>query len=271
MNCHAGADTGHVPGLVVKSVVPGPTGGSLTAYRVEQTGHGIPFEQRFGGWHLTGKHGITQHWGNLTGRMTAGELVTFPNPPGGKFNFDRYPVETSDILPHLLLEHQAGFINRVVEAGYRARTALHLSNGNLSPEQSKELDEQAAIVVRYALFADEVRLPSGGVTGDAAFKADFRATRRQTRDGISLKDFDLRTHLFRYRCSYMIYSPVFSGMPAELKQRIYRKLNQALDMDSSPVEFAHLPSEEKQAIRSILKETLTDLPPDWEGDPGAGK
>src|ERR1041384_392816 len=27
MNCHAGDDTGHVPGLVIKSVVPGPTGG----------------------------------------------------------------------------------------------------------------------------------------------------------------------------------------------------------------------------------------------------
>src|SRR5436190_5076737 len=42
-NCHVGADTGFVPGLVVKSVVPGPGGGSLAAYRQEQTGHDIPF------------------------------------------------------------------------------------------------------------------------------------------------------------------------------------------------------------------------------------
>lgn len=50
MNCHSGADTGHVPGLVIKSVAPGPTGGSLDSFRRGQTGHAIPFEQRFGGW-----------------------------------------------------------------------------------------------------------------------------------------------------------------------------------------------------------------------------
>ena len=42
MNCHAAADTGFVPGLVIKSVVPGPAGGSLTAYRLEQIGHAVP-------------------------------------------------------------------------------------------------------------------------------------------------------------------------------------------------------------------------------------
>src|SRR5690349_19260419 len=65
MNCHAAEQTGNVPGLVVKSVIPGPTGGSLTAYRLDQTGHGIPFDQRFGGWYVTGQDGITNHLGNL--------------------------------------------------------------------------------------------------------------------------------------------------------------------------------------------------------------
>jgi hypothetical protein len=42
MNCHAGEDTGYIPGLVAKSVIPGPGGGSLDAFRVVQSGHGIP-------------------------------------------------------------------------------------------------------------------------------------------------------------------------------------------------------------------------------------
>jgi hypothetical protein len=46
MNCHAGEETHYVPGLLIKSVVPGPSGGSLTAFRLEQMGHGIPFDQR---------------------------------------------------------------------------------------------------------------------------------------------------------------------------------------------------------------------------------
>jgi hypothetical protein len=263
MNCHAGEDTGHVPGLVIKSVVPGPSGGSLTAYRQAQTGHGIPFEHRFGGWHVTGKHGITNHWGNLTGRFVAGEITTIPNAPGDRFNWDKFPVGTSDILPQLLIEHQAGFVNRVVEASYRARTALHASGGKLSDAQAKELDSQAELVTRYVLFADEAPLPLGGVEGDGAYKVDFLRTRRATAEGISLKDFDLRTRLFKHRCSYMIYSPVFSGLPVAMKQRVYQRLGEALSLEKQEKQYAYLGAEEKLAIRSILKSTMADLPSEW--------
>lgn len=263
MNCHASDDTGHVPGLVVKSVVPGPGGGSLDSFRGGQSGHGIPFSERFGGWHVTGKHGITNHWGNLIGRYVDGVINTIPNPPGERFPFARYPAPTSDILAHLLLEHQVGFANRVVEAGYRARTALFLSDGKLTPSQSVELDEQAAIVVRYLLFADEALLPAGGIEPDPTFKADFLGNRRTAAGGLSLKDLDLTTRLFQHRCSYMIYSPVFQELPEVMKTRIYERLQKALKDGNSDKEFAFLPSAEKKTIRAILKATLKDLPPSW--------
>ena len=263
MNCHASDDTGHVPGLVVKSVVPGPGGGSLDAFRSGQSGHAIPFSERFGGWHVTGKHGITNHWGNLTGRYVDGVINTFPNPPGQRFPFAKYPAETSDILAHLLLEHQAGFVNRVVEAGYRARTALFLSDGKLTPSQSAELNEQARVVVRYLLFADEAPLPAGGIEPDPAFKTEFLRNRRPAAGGRSLKDLDLTTRLFKHRCSYMIYSPVFEGLPAVMKMRIYDRLQTALKDGNSDQEFAFLPTAEKRTVRAILKATLKDLPLAW--------
>jgi hypothetical protein len=263
MNCHVSDDTGHVPGLVIRSVVPGPGGGSLDAFRGGQSGHGVPFSDRFGGWHVTGKHGITNHWGNLTGRYVEGDINTYPNPPGERFQWTKYPVETSDILAHLLLEHQAGFVNRVVEAAYRARTALFLSDGKLTPTQSAELDTQARIVVRYLLFADEVPLPAGGIEPDVTFRADFLGNRRATTEGLSLKDLDLTTRLFKYRCSYMIYSPVFEGLPEAMKTRIYGRLREALKDGNSDKEFAFLPAAEKKAIYGILKATLQDLPPSW--------
>ena len=262
MNCHAAADTGYVPGLVIKSVVPGPTGGSLTAHRQEQTGHDIPFDLRFGGWYVTGQHAITNHWGNLTGRLADGQLTKIPNAPGERFRFDKYPAATSDILPQLVHEHQAGFVNRVVGASYRARTALHAGQGRLTSGQAAELDEQAKIITRYLLFADEAPLP-GSVEGDAAYQADFLRTRRATASGISLKDFELRTRLFKHRCSYMIYSPVFSGLPPEMKQRIYRRMSEALNVEKPDREFAYLSASEKKTIRQILQATLTDLPRDW--------
>ncbi|NJM55597.1 MAG: hypothetical protein HC841_06505, partial [Verrucomicrobiae bacterium] len=55
MNCHAGSETREVPGLNIKSVIPGQRGGSLTAYRIDETGHQIPFSERFGGWYVTGQ------------------------------------------------------------------------------------------------------------------------------------------------------------------------------------------------------------------------
>src|SRR5688572_8640746 len=79
MNCHATDDTGYVPGLVIKSVVPASNGASLDSFRRLQSGHGVPFADRFGGWHVTGKHGITNHWGNVIGRYVNGEIVRAPN------------------------------------------------------------------------------------------------------------------------------------------------------------------------------------------------
>jgi hypothetical protein len=101
------------------------------------------------------------------------------------------------------------------------------------------------------------------VEGDATFKTDFVSNRRATADGVSLKDFDLQTRLFKHRCSYMIYSPVFSGLPREMKQRVYRRVKEALSAEVPDREFAYLPASEKKAIREILKVTLTDLPEGW--------
>jgi hypothetical protein len=262
MNCHGSSETRFVPGLAVKSVVPGPNGGTLESFRQERAGHDVPFEERFGGWYLTGNHGITNHWGNLTGRLFQGELTKFPIEPGARYRAERYPRPGSDILPQLVHEHQAGFVNRVLEATYRTRTALHLNGGRLTADHEKELDDQARQLTRYLLFADEPRLP-GPVEGDAGFKQDFLKSRRAASNGASLKDFDLRTRLFKHRCSYMIHSRVFGGLPPEMKQRVHRRLAEALNTARPDAEYSFLPDAEKSAICTILKETISDLPAGW--------
>lgn len=235
MNCHSGEDTAYVPGLVIKSVIPGPTGGSLESFRLLQSGHSIPFEERYGGWHVTGKHSITNHLGNLTGRYVAGSLVKLANNFGANFNPDKFLVQTSDILPHLIHEHQAGFINRATLAAYKLR------------EDPAQLGEQAKILAGYLMFEDEAPLPAGGVEGDPEFKSAFLSQRKTGPAGASLKDFDLQTRLFKHRCSYMIYTPLFQALPAPLKQSIYRRI-----LDSK--------LEEQGTIAGILRATLPDFP-----------
>jgi hypothetical protein len=52
-------------------------------------------------------------------------------------------------------------------------------------------------------------------------------------------------------------------LPSEFKQRVYRRLGEALDVAKGDAEYAYLGTSEKQAIRSILRATLTDLPSGW--------
>ena len=86
-----------IPGTVIKSVIPGPTGGSLKTFRREQTGHGIPFAERFGGWYVTGDRGIAQEWANVIGRYSGDDISKSVIAPGQLFDFAKYPVATSDI------------------------------------------------------------------------------------------------------------------------------------------------------------------------------
>ena len=70
----------------------------------------------------------------------------------------------------------------------------------------------------YLLFVDEVPLPAP-VQGVSEFAATFAATGPRDRKGRSLRELDLKTNLFRYRCSYMIYSPAFDALACARAQR----------------------------------------------------
>jgi hypothetical protein len=256
MNCHAGRTSWGVPGLVAESVIATATSGaSLDGFRRELAGHTIPLSERLGGWHVTGAHEQGEHLGNLLGVASAGGHTKFANPPGSRFDWERYPVPSSDLFAHLLHEHQIGFHNLVTLGLYRTRDALEAGGGAIRSEDRATLDEIAWRLVRYLLFSGEADLPSGGLKPDPALQAAFSARRVAGPSGRSLRDLDLRTHLFANRCSYMIYTAGFSALPSEFKQRVLRGLALALAEKGAPQEFAYLSADEKRSIRLILHET----------------
>jgi hypothetical protein len=155
-----------IPGLIIESVVPGITGGGEKAFRREQSGHQIPLEQRFGGWHVTGTGPeFPRHWGNMLLVYTDAGRVERPIAPGELFNVANYPATTSDILPHLLHEHQVGFDNRAIQAIYRTRASLHRHGGKAEAFED-ELDAEARALVRYLLLPTRCRfhLPASRAT-----------------------------------------------------------------------------------------------------------
>lgn len=255
MNCHAGRASRQVPGFFTESVICTGTGASLDGFRREQVGHAVPLALRLGGWHVTGAQAQSAHLGNLTGKAAPGGYERVPNPPGTRFDWERYPARTSDLLPHLIHEHQLGFHNLVTLATYRTREALAAGQGTVRPADLPALDDLARQLRRYILFADETALPPGGVQPDPAYAPDFQSTRLPARDGSSLRDLDLRTRLFRHRCSYLIHSPSFAALPPEFKSRLLPGLDAALRESGGVPEFNYLPAAEKRAIRTILRDT----------------
>ncbi|HEY2416163.1 MAG TPA: hypothetical protein VGI40_28230 [Pirellulaceae bacterium] len=251
MNCHAPRHMENIPGLVIESVIPGLTGGGERAFRREQSGHGVPIADRFGGWHLTGTgEAMPPNWSNQLLIRKNGEAHELPNPPGERCDLSRYLVPISDLLAQLLHEHQVGFVNRALQAGYRYRDMA--ANG--SPSEG-DLAELSAVLVRYLLFADESPLVPGMI-GDSPFAADFVAAGKRDSAGRSLRALDGQTRLLKYRCSYMIYSPAFSGLPTPLRQRVLRDLNAELGDGQAN---SHLPVAERTVIRQVLAETMPDF------------
>lgn len=259
MNCHASNAMHRVPGFFTESVIASASGGSLDGFKRDMVGHTVPLSERFGGWHITGAHEREFDLANLMGRSVGGKLERIKNPPGSQFNWDVYPVETSDLFTQLIHEHQLEFHNLVTLGLYRTREVLHAGGGSVREEHLPVLNEVARQLVRYILFANEARLPSGGVRPETQFQQDFLSRKVAAKSGASLRDLDLRSRLFKYRCSYLIYTPGFQALPEVFKSRVLAGLRSALSDQGLP-EFSYIPLPERQAIRAILRETYQGLP-----------
>jgi len=242
LGCHQTGDTLGVPGFLMFS----------TTRREGRQFDGVPrhidqsdpLERRFGGWFVTGSTGTAKHMGNdlapLDGRASR-ELASVDR----MFEASGYRTLTSDVVAHLVLTHQAGMANLLTRAGWEAR----LATGD--PKLvAPIMDGIAREVVDYMLFVDEAPLPAP-VRGSSGFAERFAKSGPRDRRGRSLYELDLNGRLFKYRCSYLIYSPAFDALPDRIKQPIYRRLKDVLGT---------FPEAERKAIVEILSDTKMDLP-----------
>jgi len=270
LRCHQGPVTLAVPGLLISSVHPSAGPGQEHGNAM-MTDHRTPFNQRWGGWYVTGTHGAQTHLGN--NRALADPIHPGPASLEGTqnvtdlspwFDTSRYLVPTSDLVALLVLEHQTRMTNLLIRIGWDARIAQH--DGALVT-QGAQLNAEIDELVAYMLFGDEapLRQPVAGVSG---FSKTFQQRGPRDKQGRSLRDFDLQTRLFRYPLSYMIYSPAFDGLPGLVRDRIYRRLYEILTgQDSSAsvggLSLKNLSADDRRAILEIVRETKPNLPAYW--------
>jgi hypothetical protein len=115
------------------------------------------------------------------------------------------------------------------------------------------------------LFAGEESLTEP-VAGTSSFADEFARRGPHDGQGRSLRELDLKTRLFRYPCSYLVYSESFDALPDPVREYILQRLGRVLSGQETSKEFAHLSTEDRQAIREILRDTKPPLSEHW-GEP----
>lgn len=268
LSCHSSSLTRGVPGFVMRSVFPARDGQPLLTAGTFLSTDQSPLKERWGGWYVTGTHGSQRHLGNTTCAnaaaaedmdMDAGANVTDLRR---YFSTTPYLTRHSDIVALLVMEHQSAVSNLIVRAGYETRRALYSEAAlqrELGPTFRSESTQSrirsvAEPLVRALLLSKEAPLTEP-VQGTSRFAEEFSAQGPKDPAGRSLRDLDLQHRLFKYPCSYLIYSQPFRALPAPARAYVYRRLHEILTGKDTSPEFAHLTETDRRAVLEILRAT----------------
>jgi len=274
LSCHASGRTQNVPGYLVRSVFTDVTGQPKLGLKTFTTDHTSDLKDRWGGWYVSGRHGSMRHMGNT---LCTGSENDFDHEVGAnqvdlssRFGRDSYLSAHSDIVALMVLEHQTQMHNAMAAANYETRQALYQSYGMneilkrpsdyVSDSATRRIDSSADRVLKHLLMCGEFPL-TDSVSGSTRFAEEFTAGGKRDSQGRSLRDFDLKTRLFKYPCSYLIDSGAFGGLPAEVRLEVISQLKRILEGHDTSPEYAHLSAETRREIFEILRETKPEF--DW--------
>ncbi len=276
--CHIAAGTRGIPGVLLRSIYPTATGTQASSSKSFITEQESAIKNRWGGWYVTGKFTSAPDlsMGNavVPDSGTDSAAAVKLTPINAAFDAAKYLSKESDVVAHLVLAHQTQAHNLITLTNYRARIALfQAGNANhgdavttaLSDKDRQQYEKPAEQLLRYMVFANEAPLTGLGFDADA--KSDFAQTfvSQGPRDskGRSLRDFDLKTHTFRYPCSYLIYTESFDSIPEPAKSYLYHRLLQVLTSEDQSADFAGISPKSRRAALEILLATKRGLPEEW--------
>src|SRR4051812_31483809 len=140
--CHLSWDTLGVPGFFLMSTLTVPDDPHTYATGFSSD-HRRSFDERWGGWYVTGDIRSLIHMGNVPvsatskpARAEARNLTSLDE----KIDPKGYPSHTSDVVALMLLEHQTHMMNLITRTGWEARLAA--STGD--PKQAAKVEDAAA-------------------------------------------------------------------------------------------------------------------------------
>ncbi len=274
LQCHGESMTHDIPGLLVRSVYPDSDGEPILPAGTFVTTQESPLKERWGGWYVSGAVGGALNMANKLFQAHDGQQDPDAAPIfkegstdlGEKIDTSAYLTPRSDPVALLVLAHQTEAHNRMTQAAYGTLRALRdekilndalgepTKPGEHSDSISSRIKSSCEPLVEYLLFSNEAPLPAP-IADDPAFTTEFAAKGPRDAKGRSLRDFDLKTRIFRYPCSYLIESQSFEGLPDETKTYVRRRVFEVLSDKDTSKPFANLSAQDRADTLDILRQT----------------
>jgi hypothetical protein len=276
--CHGSSSTRGMPGHLMRSVHPDRSGEPIIGSGSSRTDDTSPFDDRWGGWYVTGRTGKLEHLGNRIYRSRQ-DYDDPVNPVGTTnvadlkkfFTTGSYLSPHSDVVALLVLGHQVNMHNRIARAALETRCAIHYQD-----ELRKALNEPGAKydsvksriasvgddLLKTLLFSEAAPLEDR-IEGSTEFAKEFAARGPFDKQGRSLRQFDLEKRVFKFPCSYLIHSESFEKLPAEVKDYVLKRLFNILKGTDTDKAFSHLTAADRRAVLEILRDTIPNLPAYW--------
>jgi hypothetical protein len=282
--CHIAAATRGVPGVLLRSVYPTASGTLVAGTKQFVTDQDSPLSERWGGWYVSnvaaGRTGMANTAALSPDGQTAPDAelgAANLSPLAPQFEAANYLTPSSDLVAQLVMAHQTQMHNLITLTNYKTRLALYgqgqqpsstadAGAASLSESARPQMERPAEQLLRYLLFANEASLSgfdAQKVVAESAFARSFSKRGARDAKGRSLRDFDLNSRLFRYPCSYLIYSDAFDDLPTPAKTYVYHRLLEVLSGHEQGADFARLSAASRREILEILLDTKAGLPQEW--------
>jgi hypothetical protein len=279
LSCHDSYSLsgGGVPRFIVGSGYTGPDGTLVSHEGWILVSDATPLESRWGGWYVTGRSGEQRHLGNVVihdlkefdrlDELRVGNLDTLD----ALLDTKPYLTNKSDIVALMILEHQVNAQNAITRANFDVRTAIDKERGSakakdgyelradqLSAATRKTIEDAVEPLVETLLFAGETPL-TAPISGEPRFVAQFMSRAIKDSRGRSLRDLDMRTRMFRYPLSYVVYSAAFEALPRAAREAVYGQVAALLRGTRKGDAAARLEPDERAAILEILAATKPEF------------
>jgi hypothetical protein len=277
LDCHDkfALQGGGVPMFLATSNYVDVNGLTLKPIAATEVTDQTPLALRWGGWYVSGHQGDQVHLGNIQAhtardfenlnRVQRGNLESL----GALLDTRPYMTDKSDIVALLVFEHQSTVYNLITRVNFKARSrvarefnaapAAVASHHRMNPKTEAWVQTLTEPLVQAMLFANAVPI-TDAVASTSGFDGWFQAQGPRDKAGRSLRELDLKTRLFKYPLSYLVYSPAFDGLPDYVRSYVYGRFLDILsgrrDVHGS---FSKLHAVDRQAITEILTATKPEF------------